>query len=597
MAALTVLIAVGACAGGGAPSTEGPAAPPRTLPALEAGTPSPSAEAAVARLLPEARESLAAGRLEAAERAAARVVSEHPEVRGSSEALWIRARVAWRQGASGRASELARRFADLLPSGDPLIPAVRLLQGRALSEEGEHAGAVEVFLRVSGDAADSLRAEALDGIRASVREVAMGALESLAQDPPPGWERLRAPVLAEYALALHARRRDDQAARAARSALELAEEGPEVELARSVLADDVTVERRRTALLGSLLPVTGSPGQQEYAGLVREGIEVRLAVEREIDELPLELEILDDEGQPQEAAEFTRELISRGAAAVIGPLGEAALEASARARPEPVPMISPTARMLPDGQEAVYSLAGPDPKALQALARYAADRMLADAVVLHPRTRSFDFQAEAFAREFERLGGRVRQTLTYPPGATFFREQMQAVRELQPAALVLPLPASDIELLAPQITYFGLDTLGIQVLGTAEWAESSTLNAVEPRHTDGVVVATPRTPGRPTEAYERFVEDYETTLQKTLRSRIPALGYDAVGLLIEALRSGAREAESVRRALEEIQDFEGATGTLSVSEGRIVRVHRLVRLRNREMIPIRVDIEEGKERP
>ncbi len=597
-ALVTVLALAGACGGGPGPAPEGPPAAAPILPALERGTPSPAAEAAVAGLLSEAREALASGRLQEAVESAAEVTSRYPEVQGSSEALWIEARAAWRLGEPARTVEAARRFAGLLAFDHELAGPARALEGRALAAEGRSSEAVDAFLRVPPRAQDSVRTAALEGIRAAAPELPMSALEArLREAPSDGWERLRAPLLAELALALHGRSRLDEAERRARAALELAADGPEAELARSVLDDEVTVDRRRSALLGSLLPAAGSPGEREYATLVLEGIEVRLEAGSGGGGVPVTLDVLDHGGQAAAAGEMVRNLVERGAAAILGPLGDAALEAAAAARTVPVPLVSPTARNLPPDAEAVYSLAGPDPEAPRTLARYAADRMLNDAVVLHADTRTSAFEAEAFAQEFTNLGGRVVRTLSYPPGSTFFEEQMQAVRELLPAALVLPIPASDIELLAPQITYFGLDTLGIQVLGTAEWAEPRTLETVEPRHTDGVVVATPRAPGRPTEAYERFVEDYETTLQKTLRSRIPALGYDAAGLLVEALRGGAREPRAVRRALEEIRDFEGATGTISVRGGRIIRDHRLVRLRNRELIPIRIDFDEEQERP
>ncbi|HSR43004.1 MAG TPA: ABC transporter substrate-binding protein, partial [Longimicrobiales bacterium] len=167
-----------------------------------------------------------------------------------------------------------------------------------------------------------------------------------------------------------------------------------------------------------------------------------------------------------------------------------------------------------------------------------------------------------------------------------FEEHLAVVQQLRPEALVLPVPMADIELLAPQLTYFGLDTLGIRFLGTAEWAEPGVLQTTPHRHTDGFVVATPRRPGGPTEAYLRFVEDYETVLRKTLRSSIPALGYDAAGLMLEALASGMRSPRALRAALEEIRDFPGATGTLSIENGRVLREHHLVRLRDGDMIPI-----------
>lgn len=567
------------------------------FPPVSRGPSSPSAEARASSLLAEARSSLAAGELEAAERAAERVISEFPTVTGSGEALWIRARAALELGDAGVAAEAAARLRALLPDDHGLAVPTRLVEGRALAGTDRARPAVDALLPIPPSAPDSVRRGALDVVRRAVTGLSMADLEALAPGSPPGWPRLRAPILAELALALHARSREEEATRAARDALSLSDRGPEAVLARSVLADEVTVERRRTVRLGAVLPAGGSPGQQEYATLVEEGIRARLEAELRGGAVPVELQLRDHQGRAGAAADLVRELTTDDAAGVVGPLSDGALAEAARARSRPVPMVSPTARNLPGDQVAVYSLGGPDPGAPRALARYAADRSLREAVIVHPGSPTATFEAETFAEEFRRLGGRVLRTLEYPRGSTFFREPLEAVRELQPAALVLPIPASDVELLAPQVTYFGLDTLGIQVLGTADWVQPGVLEAVEPRHTDGVVVATPRRPGRESDARARFVEAYEGLFQKTLRSPVPALGYDAASLLLEAFRTGARSPAEVRRAFEGIQGFPGATGTISIREGRIVREHFLVRLRNREMIPIRMDFDDGSDPP
>lgn len=586
-----------ACGAGPRPGEEAPAGAARAFPAVEEGPSSPSGEADASRLLSLAGRSLREGRFEDAARAAERVVSAFPTVTGTSEALWIWAQAAWELGEPEPSAEAARRFREIVPEDHGLRTPARLAEGRALEALGRARMAVEVLLPIADEAPDSLRLQALDVVRSAVTELPQADLESLAQGPALGWERLRAPILAEVALALHTRGREEAAAEAARSALSLSAEGPEAELARSVLADEVTVRRRGTALLGAVLPTTGSPGEREYAALVEEGVRARLEGELQAFDVPVELQVRDDEGSPRVAGDLIGLLTSEGAAGVVGPLSDEAVDAAARARRVPVPMISPTARSLPPDAKAVYSLRAPDPGAPRVLARYAIDRDLTEAVVVHPRSHGSTFEARAFADEFRRLGGRVLGILDYASESTFFQESLAAVRNLQPAALVLPIPAGDVELFAPQITYFGLDTLGIQVLGTADWVNPEALEAVEPRHTDGVVVATPRPPGRATEAHERFVRTYETLLQKTLRSPIPALGYDAAGLLLEAFRRGVRSPDGVREALEEIRAFQGATGTISILDGRIVRVHHLVRLRNREMIPVRVDFDVGSDPP
>jgi hypothetical protein len=141
-------------------------------------------------------------------------------------------------------------------------------------------------------------------------------------------------------------------------------------------------------------------------------------------------------------------------------------------------------------------------------------------------------------------------------------------------------------LLAPQLTFFGLDTLGIQILGTLGWTSEDLLSRIDSRHTDGVVASTSRMGPEDREGFERFRAAYERYFQKTLRSHVPALGYDAAALLLHALQTRPRDIPELMRSLEQIRGFPGATGRLSVEGGRVVREPRLVRIESGELIPL-----------
>ncbi len=92
--------------------------------------------------------------------------------------------------------------------------------------------------------------------------------------------------------------------------------------------------------------------------------------------------------------------------------------------------------------------------------------------------------------------------------------------------------------------------------------------------------AGPDSPG-----YARFREAFESHFRRTLVSPVPALGYDAALLLLEATRNGARSPADVRDALERVRDLEGATGTFSVVDGRVVRRTHIVQIEHGTLIP------------
>jgi hypothetical protein len=89
-----------------------------------------------------------------------------------------------------------------------------------------------------------------------------------------------------------------------------------------------------------------------------------------------------------------------------------------------------------------------------------------------------------------------------------------------------------------------------------------------------------------TEAFRRFRLRSETLFQKSLRSQVPAFGYDAAALLLLGLQKNPRNSRELLRAMEDIQDFTGATGLLTIEGGRILRDPHLVRIQNHELIYI-----------
>ena len=160
------------------------------------------------------------------------------------------------------------------------------------------------------------------------------------------------------------------------------------------------------------------------------------------------------------------------------------------------------------------------------------------------------------------------------------------VELLEPVALFVPIPPEDVEFVAPQVTHYGLDTLAIDILGTSAWTDPRVLEAIDTRHTTGVVATA--AVGRELGSAGRvaFQDAYERHLQRSLVSPVPAIGYDAALLLLEALRIRPTTPVQVREAVEALRDVEGATGIFSVVDGRVVRRTELVYIDNGTLVPI-----------
>lgn len=342
-------------------------------------------------------------------------------------------------------------------------------------------------------------------------------------------------------------------------------------------------------LVGVMLPMSGSPFMRQYSELVEEGVRAAVASAPESDGLPV-VRVIDSSRGLDEARRALADLEAAGLSAIVGPLQEAVVARVAEGRRRPVPMIAPAARELPEDQAAVYSLAGPDPGPAGALGRAAWEEGIRRVVAIAPSTPYARFEVETFREAFRMGGGVLAGAFYYPPGQVDFRAEVGELIRIDPDGVLLPLPslpAMDIPQVAGQVQHYGLDdSLSVEVLGTAGWSTPDVLRDVDVNFTEGVLTVTARPPGRREAAYEEFVRAYETVHRKSLRSDVPALGWDIMGLLLAAFRTGARAPDEVRAALEEIDGFEGATGTLAVENGRITRVYEVVVIRNRELVRV-----------
>ena len=331
-------------------------------------------------------------------------------------------------------------------------------------------------------------------------------------------------------------------------------------------------------VLGVILPRDGSPRLKQFAELIQEGIQVALDQfgKNKNDRIVAELIVQDETSIIGETSELLTVLDSANVLGVIGPLQYQTLLEIANHPERSLVFVSPTASILTENSLGIYSLTSDDPGGARSLARYAIQSDLGTAILIYPEIPTSIFEAQSFVEMFESMGGSVIREFMYSPGATFFGEELQQVDSLRPDVLVLPLPVRDVELMAPQVTFYGLDSLEIRVLGTAGWTEEDMLSRVDARHMNGVVAVSLQSPDGESEGYRKFVEAYEGYYQHTLLSEVPALGYDAAALLLQATGMGASTSKKLIDNLSKISAFQGATGVISIEEGRVVREHFVI---------------------
>ncbi|HSG08495.1 MAG TPA: ABC transporter substrate-binding protein [Longimicrobiales bacterium] len=586
----------------------GPPAPEEARypdPVLERGAIPPAQEVRAAQLYAAALEQFDAGQPATARRLADEIVGAYPRAPVSGVALFLRARAALAEGDGDAADADAGRFIEFLAPGDPRRAEARLLQAAAQAVKGDQQARLERLLLIGGDAPINDILRALENAREAAAALQASQIQdvlSRAQEGP-----VRAVPQTRYALLLQVDGRGEEARAQAQAALDGGARGTDSLSALAVLEGrnplgEIAVRRLSIA---TVLPIGGSPAFRDFASLVAEGVEVASATVLE-GVADVEVVARDDLGDPAVAAAVTRELEETDVLGAVGFLEEGALGAAATARTGPLPLVSPTART--SGSEGAYALSGPDPQAAAAMARYAAQAGFRRVAVIHSMAPESIEEADAFQNALVALGVPLAGRFSYPVGTTSYRSQILDAREvlraaeirslglgpddtlhvelLEPVALFAPVPPEDVELLAPQIVFHGLDTLAISTLGTSGWTDAQTLEAVDDRHTTGVVATAPVGVGPGSPGQERFRRAYESYFQRSLVSPVPALGYDAALLVLEAARLGARSSGQLRSSLERLRGVEGVTGIFSVVDGRVIRRTHLVRIEHGSLIPL-----------
>ncbi|HUG39092.1 MAG TPA: penicillin-binding protein activator [Longimicrobiales bacterium] len=383
------------------------------------------------------------------------------------------------------------------------------------------------------------------------------------------------------------------------------------ELARDELAPPSSAPVR----LGVVLPRTGSRLMVRYADLLLEGIQVAVREAEARERRTIELVVADDAGGTRTGAAVA-ELERRGVIAMLGPLLPQQVAEAAGARVDrSLVAVSPTVPEQPRWEN-VYTVNMGDGRGAQALGRYAAEAGLTQAALLYPRSTEYERKASAFAVEFEALGGQVRIAVPYDSGTTTFAPHMARIVQAvappppfhpdsplsglepwpgadpsragppQPFALFVAAPDRDVRQIAPQIAFYGLDSVGVRVFGDEAWASAAVRRVVPPQDLEGVIAAGHFPPGRADAlADPDFVRRYEESYRRSLETQLPGLGYDAANLVLQALPNRLTTPAALARRFSLLAGLRGATGTFSVRAERVVRTPYLVIIRGGALAP------------
>lgn len=311
-----------------------------------------------------------------------------------------------------------------------------------------------------------------------------------------------------------------------------------------------------------------------YGGPANEGVKLAFKLANDaggINGQTIEYVEADNRTDPNESANTATRLIDEeNVQMIIGPATTGAFEAQIPTGTNAkIPMIAPAATgdtLTVDSSgntlEYVFRVAFQDAFQGSALASFANGEGYETAAIIQDNSTDYGQNLSAtFEEEFQ---GNIVANESYIAGDSDFNSILNNIASDDPDVIFIAGYYSEGGPIVKQAREKGIDAviLAPDGFGSQEFIDLAGAENV----TDFYYTSHYTTGEGSTEATAEFIEAYEAEYGKT-PDMFAALGYDAANLAIDAIeRAGSGDPASVTVAIEETEEFAGATGTFSFDD-------------------------------
>lgn len=324
--------------------------------------------------------------------------------------------------------------------------------------------------------------------------------------------------------------------------------------------------------IGGLAPLTGNVSV--YGIAASNG--AKLAVEAinnagGIDGKKVEFVLYDEKGDPTEAVNAYNKLAQNDkVVALVGDVtSKPTIAVAQKAVKDKMPMITPTgtAADITKAGDNVFRACFIDPFQGQLMADYAAQRLNAKtAAIIYDNGDDYSTGvANAFEEEAKAAGITITNKEAYQSGSVDFKAQLTKIKAGNPDVVMVPVYYSDVALIAVQAKEIGLTA---KLLGADGWdgvlekIDQSNLDAVKDCYFCSQYSAESTDPD-----LQNFLKLYKETY-KTDANMFAVLGYDAMGMVCEAIKqAGSTDSDKIIAAMKGLS-YKGLTGTTTFDENR-----------------------------
>ncbi|NIM99664.1 MAG: ABC transporter substrate-binding protein, partial [candidate division Zixibacteria bacterium] len=210
-----------------------------------------------------------------------------------------------------------------------------------------------------------------------------------------------------------------------------------------------------------------------------------------------------------------------------------------------------------------------DPYQGSALANFAFSflKLKKTAVLTREEDQYSEGLTEYFIKSYRQMGGEIVSHQYYKGEETDFVSRLKQIQEKQPEAIFVPGYWSEAAAIFKQAKKLGLELF---LLGGDGWESPDFFREVgaELEETDKIYITSHFSVENVDVRAKKFVEDYRKVHGEE-PSAPAALGYDAAGVLIDALkRTPQLSRDALKDAINTTSNFPGVTGTITLNEKR-----------------------------
>ena len=279
---------------------------------------------------------------------------------------------------------------------------------------------------------------------------------------------------------------------------------------------------------------------------------------------------LDTRGDSAEAANAVSRLIDvEKAQAIIGEVASSLSLAGGRvAQRRKIPMISPSSTnpKVTEVGDYIFRVCFLDPFQGKVMAMFARNNLKLEKVAILRDVKN-DYSiglADAFKAAFTAAGGTIAAEQSYSQGDTDFSAQVTAIKGTPAQAIFVPGYYAEVGAIARTAARLGVK---VPLLGGDGW-DAPDLMKIGGDALNGSYFSNHFAPDVASPKAQKFVTDFKTEYGQE-PTGLGALGYDAGGVLVEALRAGGDAGPAaLRDRLAAVKDFDGVTGKISIDAGR-----------------------------